>query len=195
MTNETTFVRRLAATAAAVCLLALAGPRAASAGWLASRGPVLLGGAASKNGFDLWLPGLGWRFDGGLGSRADALAERAGVRARLVLEPSVAAILGDAESIEAQIVPMIHVRPASHADSSWSPYLEAGIGLAYTAVHGLRLGSELLFSDQIGAGLVLPPYRGHRIGIGYRFRHLSHAGLWAKTNSGLNTHFLVLSFE
>ncbi len=194
MAEETMPAKRFAA-AAALCLMALACPAASGADWLSSRGPVLIGGQASKNGTDLWLAGLGWRFGGGLGSRVETFADRFGLNARLVVEPSVAAILGDAESVEAQVVPMIHLRPTSEATSRWSPYVEGGVGLAYTAVHGLRLGSELQFSDQIGAGIVLPPWRGRRISVGYRFRHLSHAGLWAKTNSGLNTQFLVITFE
>jgi len=194
MADETKLAKRVAA-AAVLCLITIAYPAVSGAGWLSSRGPVLLGGQASKNGTELWLAGLGWRLEGGLGSRVETFADRFGLSARLVIEPSVAAILGDAESVEAQVVPMIHLRPTSQATSHWSPYVEGGVGLAYTAVHGLRLGSELQFSDQIGVGIVLPPWRGRRIGFGYRFRHLSHAGLWAKTNSGLNTQFLVITFE
>ncbi len=180
-------VRSRAAVGAALVLCLAVAPRVANAG------PVLLVGFAEKNGTQLWLPGIGWRFPVALGERAERVGQSWRLSPRLLIEPSVAAIAGDASSIEAQLVPMLELRPRN--ERSWQPYGALGVGLAYTAVHGLRLGSELLFSDQVEAGIVTSTSSGHRLSLAYRFRHLSHAGLWARTNSGLNAHFLVLSLE
>jgi hypothetical protein len=71
------------------------------------------------------------------------------------------------------------------------PYLEGGIGLMYTGLDGLGLGSNILFSDNVGVGLRFP---GSAWSVGYRYRHISHAGLWADSNSGMNTHYLTVTW-
>jgi len=176
--------------AAALCASLAAAPLPAAAQW--KPGATAVVGLTSKNGIDLVLPGVALRLEregpGALERAAAALALGTG----LAVELQAAAIAGDRSSFEAQVVPMLVVHPRSRRRVE--PYLEAGVGLAYTAVHGLRLGSELLFSDQAGAGL-RTTIGSHRVGFGYRLRHLSHAGLWARTNSGMNTHFLVLTIR
>jgi len=197
MSQRTRTISRLSVHLAlplAIAAWSLAAVPNASAG-LSSAGPVLTVGFASKNGTDLVLPAVGWRLRSGLGQGAEDLFSRMGMTPSLVLEPSLAAITGDADSIEAQLLPLLHLTANNRSEEQWSVYAELGIGLSYTAVHGLRLGSELLFSDVGGIGITLPSWNTHRFGLGYRFRHQSHAGFWAKTNSGLNTHFLVLTVE
>ena len=81
---------------------------------------------------------------------------------------------------------------------SWRPYFEGGIGIIYTAVENLRLGSNVLFSDNLGIGLSFGPEDGHRwsrVSIGYRYRHISHAGIFGETNTGMNTHSIVFTLD
>ena len=103
-------------------------------------------------------------------------------------------ITGDADTGEFQVVPFLRFVPIALLDARVVPYFEGGIGLLYTDLRGFNLGSEFQFSDNVGGGIVIPVGDGDRhLDVGYRFRHISHAGLWAESNSGLNTHFLLFT--
>ena len=68
----------------------------------------------------------------------------------------------------------------------------------YTGLEDIGLGDNVLFSNNVGAGvsLKLPqPFPFKRGSIGYRFRHASHAGLFGDKNVGSNTHYLTITFE
>ena len=135
--------------------------------------------------------GWRWRLSGPSG--LDATMRGAGIDASLVVEPLVGIGAGDRSYFEMQAVPMFRAEP--ERKSGWRPYIEAGVGLVYIDVTGFDLGSNVLFSDQFGIGFSGPAVAGRRVGVGYRIRHISHAGLWADNNSGLNTHFLSLTVE
>ena len=80
--------------------------------------------------------------------------------------------------------------------SGVSPYLEAGIGfhlLSATSVSTERnFGSSFQFSDHLGAGLRFGD-KG-RYDIGYRYQHLSNAGI-KDPNQGINFHQLRLQYH
>ncbi len=183
--------------AALAGLLAIAAAPPAQAGPIGS-GPTLLGGwsgddDASGASQDLGLLSLGWRwrFDG-----ADAIDDflaKASIDFSWAVEPLVGVVFGDAEAFEASIVPYVHLRPLG-----WDgvvPYFEGGVGLAYTGLRNYGLGSRVTFSDNVGVGVSFPDGQGRNWSIGYRFRHLSHAGIFGSPNDGLNAHFLTVSVE
>jgi hypothetical protein len=56
----------------------------------------------------------------------------------------------------------------------------------------------VLFSNNVGLGLSFTvPALGSwdRLSVGYRLRHISHAGIFGEPNSGLNSHYLTLTLE
>lgn len=67
------------------------------------------------------------------------------------------------------------------------PYFEAGSGLLWTNLEVPELGTRFNFSSQVGAGFEIFPYR-----FGYRFRHVSNAGI-SERNLGLEGHFFLFS--
>jgi len=179
------------------CALAVGTPGFAI-GRTRSHGLTAALGFASKNEVDMVIPSVGWRFELEPGDRIGACGEAIGTDLSFVVEPLIGAIVGDKDSVEAQIVPMVRLEPLALQDAVVLPFLEAGIGVIYTGLEGLDLGSNFLFSDNVGVGvsLALPDeWTWSRASIGYRYRHISHAGIFGSPNSGMNTHYLTLTFE
>ena len=163
-----------------------------------SNGPVAAVGFSEKLRNDMVLPTLGWRWQLRAGDTIEGWGKKIGADLSFVVEPSVAAIVGDKDSFEMQLVPFLHVEPESMNERRWAPFFEAGIGIIYTAVEGLHLGSNVLFSDDVGVGIrfTIPSIATwNDLAIGYRFRHISHAGIFGEQNSGMNTHYLTLSVQ
>jgi hypothetical protein len=182
------------ALAALLCLAA--SPSSTARAEMRANGPIAAVGFAEKFRNEMVLPTLGWRWQLGPGDTIEGWGKRIGADFSFVLEPSLAAIVGDKDSFETQVVPYFHVEPAGM--TAWAPYFEAGVGLIYTAVEGLRLGSNLLFSDNLGVGLAFDvPEIGpwSRLSLGYRIRHISHAGIFGEPNSGMNTHYLTITLQ
>lgn len=187
----------LAGVASLALLLAAGGP--ASAGPIAY-GPVFLGGYsgdkdASGKSQSLTFISLGWRwtFDG-----ADAIDDflaKGGMEFSWAVEPLVGLVTGEAEAFEASVVP--YARLSSLGPIRWGlvPYFEGGIGIAYTGLRNYGLGSRVQFSDNVGLGITFGSDKGRRWSVGYRYRHLSHAGIFGSPNAGLNAHFLTLHVE
>lgn len=74
--------------------------------------------------------------------------------------------------------------------------IEAGVGLNYVSTRemgGRRLGSNILFSPTVSAGVELPWMDG-LLGIFYMFRHLSNAGIY-QDNDGINFQYIVFSMR
>lgn len=67
----------------------------------------------------------------------------------------------------------------SYATAYASPFIEASVGLrvlSHTEIaDGHRMGSAFQFSDMIGVGVAFG--KAQRLAIGYRFQHLSNAGI------------------
>ena len=75
------------------------------------------------------------------------------------------------------------------------PYLEAGIGfhlLSRTTLGDKRFSTSFQFGDHIGAGLRFGP-KG-RYDFGYRFQHLSNAGI-KRPNNGINFHQIRFQYH
>jgi lipid A 3-O-deacylase len=77
-----------------------------------------------------------------------------------------------------------------------SPYVEAGVGIHFlsaTSVSTQRsFGSSFQFGDHIGAGLRLGD-KG-QFDVGYRYQHLSNAGI-KQPNQGINFHQVRLQYN
>ncbi|WP_373379811.1 acyloxyacyl hydrolase [Cupriavidus nantongensis] len=75
----------------------------------------------------------------------------------------------------------------SYAGDHITPFVEASVGLrvlSHTEIAGgHRMGSAFQFSDMIGVGLAFG--KAQRLTIGYRFQHLSNAGI-QDPNPGTN---------
>ncbi len=158
--------------------------------------PFLAVGVSSENSMtsgnvDMVTYALGWRFFFGAGQRIDGWLSDTAWSAALVVEPYFGVITGDLDSFEVSVVPMIRLE-RNRGGSVW-PFFEGGIGLTYTDVRGLGLGSPWNFNDAVGGGLSFATDSGRIWDVGYRYRHISHAGLFSDQNSGMNTHFLTFT--
>lgn len=171
------------------CVLGTAG--AAAGAQLRSQGPALALGFSAEDEGDLVIPSLGWRWQFQPGETLSAWAARAGTQLTFAIEPQLGIISGDRDSFEIQALPLFHLEPLSRGDDQLAPYFEGGIGLIYSELRGFRLGSRVLFTDNAGVGVRLG---SSGWSLGYRFRHISHAGIWANTNAGLNTHYMTLHY-
>jgi hypothetical protein len=104
----------------------------------------------------------------------------------------LAAVAGDEKTAEFQIVPGLRIESAQPWGTSATPYLEGGIGLMVTGLDDLGLGSNILFSDNVGLGVT---FRDSGWSFGYRYRHASHARIWAESNAGLDAHYLTVRYD
>ena len=161
-------------------------------------GPVLLAGYspdsdASGAAQDLGFVSLGWRWRWDGADAIDDVLAKGKIDFSWAVEPLAGVVFGDAEAFEASVVPYVHLRPLG-----WEgvvPWFEGGIGLAYTGLRNYGLGSRIEFSDNAGVGITFGSGEGLRWSIGYRYRHLSHAGIFGHHNDGLNAHFLTFTVE
>lgn len=178
--------------------LVLLAPSASRAASIAS-GPVLLLGYSpdqtvthADSNLALLSFGWRWRFDGA--DFLDDFLAKGHIDFSWSTEALVGGVFGDAEAFEASLVPYARFAPLG-----WEgvvPYFEAGIGLAVTTLHNYGLGSQVQLSDNVGVGVSFGGGDGKpRWSVGYRFRHLSHAGILDDQNDGLNAHFLTFSME
>ncbi|MFP6627068.1 MAG: acyloxyacyl hydrolase [Deltaproteobacteria bacterium] len=159
-----------------------------------TNGPILAVGYSHKQGGrNLVTYAIGWRFSFQPPAAVERATEPYGLDLSLVVEPLLGFTTKDTETVEFSVVPMVRVE--GFRDRSIRPFVEGGVGLAYSDLRGYNLGSRILFSDQIGGGVTFGAADPHRWSLGYRLRHISHAGLWAEANSGLNTHYLVVTYR
>ena len=80
---------------------------------------------------------------------------------------------------------------------SFVPYFEFGEGGLWTTLRYLSLGGKFQFASHVGAGAHVFWNRCMAVSFGYRFRHISNAGLNGsggenELNHGLNQHFFIV---
>lgn len=76
--------------------------------------------------------------------------------------------------------------------ASWiAPYVEFGLGFIYTTQHVHEQGSQFNFTTQLGIGTKFFLSDHYALSAGYRFRHMSNAGL-DSPNRGVDFHFGVI---
>lgn len=73
------------------------------------------------------------------------------------------------------------------------PYLEATVGMAATDLRVREIRSSFTFVLEAGAGVSISVPKGLIVSVGYRFHHLSNAGL-DQPNRGINADAIVLGF-
>jgi hypothetical protein len=75
-----------------------------------------------------------------------------------------------------------------------APYVEGGVGMVYTTQHTHEQGTQFNFLPQVGAGLQCFLNENLALTGGYRYRHLSNAGI-SDDNSGINHHFVLVGMS
>ncbi len=74
------------------------------------------------------------------------------------------------------------------------PYIQGTVGPHYVSVQTEDQASGFLFADTIGGGLYYFLNKTSAVNVGYRFRHMSNAGL-KSPNGGINTHFGTIGYS
>lgn len=74
------------------------------------------------------------------------------------------------------------------------PYVECGVGLSYQSLDIYELGTDFNFLSFAGLGLSLQLGDKFRLGLGYRLRHISNAGL-DERNHGITANEAQLEFS
>jgi opacity protein-like surface antigen len=69
-----------------------------------------------------------------------------------------------------------------------APYVEIGLGFIYTTQHVHEQDTQYNFTTQLGIGTKFFLSDYYSLTAGYRFRHMSNAGL-ASPNRGVDSHF------
>ena len=80
---------------------------------------------------------------------------------------------------------------SDHITSRIAPYIEGGFGIIYTTQHTREQSTQYNFLSQVGVGLQFFLNEKFALTGGYRFRHLSNAGI-DHPNRGINHHFALL---
>lgn len=83
---------------------------------------------------------------------------------------------------------------SSHITARIAPYIEGGIGMVYTTQHTHEQGTQFNFLPQVGGGLQFFLNKNLALTGGYRYRHLSNAGM-SDDNSGINHHFILVGLS
>lgn len=91
------------------------------------------------------------------------------------------------------LTPVFRFQQGNYA--GFSPYVEAGIGFHFLSATSVgperKFGSSFQFGDHLGAGLRFGD-KG-RYDLGYRYQHLSNAGIKGP-NQGINFHQVRLQY-
>lgn len=110
---------------------------------------------------------------------------------QIYLEPAVAYIVNPTQTYILGVSFILR-----HTFLMWrrvSPYIEGGAGLLNTNLRHRALDETIEFMPQIGAGFHVHVTERVSLNAGYRFHHISNAGLGDR-NLGLNSHFPYLGF-
>lgn len=75
-----------------------------------------------------------------------------------------------------------------------SAYILGSVGPHYISVVTDDQANGFTFSDTVGAGIYYHLTQNSAINVGYRFRHLSNAGI-QKPNGGIESHFGVIGYS
>jgi len=96
-------------------------------------------------------------------------------------------VTGPQNAIEVGINP-IGFKLAYDAGQTVVPYFSGGLGVMYTGLQGIKLGGPFEFNETAGVGVEIFLEQGLALTIGYRYRHISNAGI-KDDNRGLGTQF------
>lgn len=76
---------------------------------------------------------------------------------------------------------------------SWTPYVEAGIGVIYTDFQVEGQGLRINFNPQAGIGAEYALPGGHSLAMGLRLHHISNANMH-KDNRGVNSVLMSIGY-
>lgn len=74
-----------------------------------------------------------------------------------------------------------------------APYIEGGLGMLYTDLRGYSLGGHFSFTETLGVGVAYFLDANMTLNLGWRFRHVSNAGIY-ENNAGLNSYMFLAGF-
>ena len=113
---------------------------------------------------------------------------------QLALEPFVNSIIDPVSGVETGCsVGLRYLYPLS---TSFALFTEASFAPMFLSIQSAEQGDAgFNFLDQIGEGIQCKVSKRTALFAGYRFRHISHAGLVERSNSGINSNALVAGFS
>ena len=119
------------------------------------------------------------------------LAEKLGIKSEktdfeLLVEPITNLVISPGTN--AEIGCSLFLRYSVKLTNWIAPYLEVGLGYVYTTQHVHEQGSQSNFITQPGIGAQFYIGEHYALTAGYRYRHLSNAGM-ATPNRGVDFHF------
>lgn len=103
----------------------------------------------------------------------------------LIYEPFVSHIIAPKTNAEMGLALLF--RYSYPLTSKLYPYIEAGSGLYYMTLHTREQSTQFNFIDQGGGGISYFLKDNLALDFGYRFRHISNAGI-KDPNSGMNAN-------
>jgi len=86
------------------------------------------------------------------------------------------------------------LRYSDNITSHIIPFLEGGAGMIYTTQHTHEQGTQYNFTLQVGTGLHYFLNKSWALIGGYRYRHMSNAGI-SDDNSGIDHHFILFGLS
>jgi lipid A 3-O-deacylase len=104
-----------------------------------------------------------------------------------LVEGWIGGVTGPQNAIEVGINP-IGFKLSYDAGQTVVPYFAGGVGVLYTGLQGIELGGPFEFNETVGAGVELFVEEALALTVGFRYRHVSNAGI-KDHNAGLDTLF------
>jgi hypothetical protein len=122
------------------------------------------------------------------------LAEKLHIKSRktnfeLLVEPMTNVVISPGTN--AEIGCAFFLRYSVTLADWFAPYLEVGTGYIYTTQHVHEQGSQSNFITQPGIGTQFFIGNHYALTVGYRYRHMSNAGM-ATPNRGVDFHFGIV---
>lgn len=121
------------------------------------------------------------------------LAEKLNINPRgtieCVVEPLINVVINP--DTNAEVGCSLLLKYSDRITSRIAPYIEGGFGMIYTTQHTHEQGTQYNFLSQAGVGLQFFLNKKFALTAGYRFRHMSNAGMESR-NRGINHHFALL---
>ena len=106
-----------------------------------------------------------------------------------VVEPLMNVVINP--DTNAEVGCSVLLKYSDHITLRIAPYIEGGFGIIYTTQHTRKQSTQYNFLSQVGVGLQFFLNEKFALTGGYRFRHLSNAGI-DSPNRGINHHFALL---
>lgn len=124
------------------------------------------------------------------------LAERLNIKPRgiieFIAEPIMNVVISPDTNAEAGI--SLLLRYSDNITSRIAPFIEGGTGMIYTTQHTHEQGTQYNFLLQAGIGLQCFFNKNLALTGGYRYRHISNAGI-SDDNEGINHHFFLVGLS